>query len=863
MRFKNTIDLDSAFERVHGLRHSAADIIYPKEKNTQIPAFQKQEGKAGSPRFGTTDSADWQFDPVDFKTFCESSDHMNLLPKGWKPGDEGALSKRQFDDCMAILGDEPKKFFDPKTRKYTFGGLLWSKGCVHKDTKIFDEITKKTYTVEQLVKDKRSIHIKSYNEKTKKVVIKPVARIFSKGISKRICITFKSGRKIIVGEAHKFYDGLSWIAASDCTIGTKLCFLDVNYYSNEEFLSTDVISNMIKLPDGEIFDLTIDEETPNYFTADGLLHHNSGKDYVCSIIQAYAVHIMLCLRNPQEFFGFPPGEPCDILNVGQKGLQAERVYFSKFKARILGWKWLKERYNIIDSGRRSNFIDRKHPTCEIGKREVIWKDKIIRAFAENSGNPQALDGYNIIFYLCDEISGWLSDAERKTVNDIMTILRSSQGSRNTKSLKGIGLAISYPRSDDDIMFEIEKESLQKNSKTFFSRAYQWQVKPKRCYSGETFKFNAGTEEQPEWFNDLPVELDEDFFKKHPDKAKCFYLLKPPPVGGQFFEMLEKADSVMYEDRIPLFKIATEIIDAVDGSGHKIQYLRKRIIGMNRQPNLNVDYVAWLDAADTTCDAVLSFGHKELVTIIEGNNRQEVACVVIDDTIVWEPNKEKRLIVDINSMTVACLESRKYITLKSAWWDQWNSGTGMMDFRNANILADKHNLTLEDYEFFRDALYTNRVIAPKSPETIKGIGQLKHLSRTRTNVVPGSSQHKKDIADTWCGVTSLLIGHLSNTANFRIGRAPASINISGHSGSSGKGASEGGGISGVNLAKQNNPFSAPTGGTGTIQRVRDHSDMFRALSPALAGSGRIGGSTPRQPHPSKPGGNTRFPRGVRL
>jgi hypothetical protein len=49
-------------------------------------------------------------------------------------------------------------------------------------------------------------------------------------------------------------------------------------------LELDEIVGVEELEDGEIFDLTVDEETPNYFTADGLLHHNSGKDFICSII---------------------------------------------------------------------------------------------------------------------------------------------------------------------------------------------------------------------------------------------------------------------------------------------------------------------------------------------------------------------------------------------------------------------------------------------------------------------------------------------------------------------------------------------------------------------------------------------------
>ena len=620
-----------------------------------------------------------------------------------------------------------------------------------------------------------------------------------------------------------------------------------------DILDFDEIVSIEELPDGEIFDLTIDEETPNYFTADGLLHHNSGKDLVCSLIQAYVVYILLCLKNPQDYFGFALGEPCDILNVGTKGDQAERTYFTKFRARLLKWEWMLSHFNVTDEGRRFKYNGKNFPLCKIGTRSAEWLNKGVRAFSENSGNPGSLEGYNIVFYLFDEISAWVSVAERKVAEQILGILRTSQSSRNTKKLAGLGMAISYPRQDDDIMFEIEKESVKEGSTTFFSRGLQWDVKPKRGYCGKTFKFNAGTEELPEWF-DIPTELGENFFRTNPEQAKCYYLLRPPAVGGPFFEYNDKIDSLSYPDRQPLFKVETSYIDSMDGKGNKIVYVRKKIVGLNRQPSKNVDYVAWMDAADTMCDAALSIGHLETVTIIEGAERSEVLAAVLDDVIVWEPDPMLRRIVDIGSMTTCCVDMQKFITLKVAWWDQWNSGTGMFDLRKAGIMCDKHNLVGTDYEFFKNIIYSNRFIAPAGASTTKGIEQIKHLSRTRTNnVTCGSTKHKKDIADTWCGVTALLLGPLASNSSLRVGRAPTSITMGGAPAA----------ISGGSTLN-NNPYSQANS-QGANRAMRDGNDLFKMLSP-MSGSGGFGGGLGRAKQPARqsaPGERPNFPRGVKL
>lgn len=697
-------DLSAAFEKVHGI-YLPADVA--KAVGAQpLDSTNVVSGKSVHP--------DWDYDPVNFKVFCESNDHMKMLPSDWKASDvDGALSKKQYHDCLAILGDDPLKMFDPEVRKFTFGGLLWAKG--------------------------------------------------------------------------------------------------------------------------------------------------SGKDLVCSLLQAYIVHILLCLKDPQDFFGFAPGEPCDILNVGKKGMQAERVYFTKFRARLLKWEWMLTKFNVTDEGRRYRYNGRTFPACKIGTRAAEWPYKNIRAFAENSGDPGSFEGYNIVFFICDEISAWVSESERRLAETILSTLRTSQSSRNTKKLAGLGLAISFPRQDDDIMFDLEKESQKPNSKIFFSRGFQWDVKPKRFYSGKTFRFNAGTVELPEWF-DVPAELDEDFFNQHPEKAKCFYLLRPPAVGGPFFEYTDKIDAVAFKDRQPLFKVETSYIDSLDGKGNKVTYVRKKIVGINRPPSANVDYVAWMDAADTMCDAALTIGHLESVTLIEGAEKREVAAVVIDDTIVWEPDPTMRRIVDIGSMTTCCTDMRRYITLKVAFWDQWNSGTGLFDLRTAGIVCDKHNLSGGDYEFFKGIIYSNRFIAPWCPQVVKGVEQVKHLSRTRTgNATTGSTKHKKDIADTWCGVTALLLGNLAPNTFLRAGRAPSSISIGG--------LGVGGGLNAGSAAHSagTNPWSQP-GMQGQKAAIRDHSDMFRALSPMSRGGGQSNMVRPRttqvQRQPQN-GGGSKFPRGVRL
>lgn len=701
------IDLNSSFTQFHGknlrVPDSTAEEIGLPSPNAVGGGGKIQESIDIATPLKVAhdpDSMDWLETPVGFRDFCELEEHLNLLPKGWKQGEEGALSDRQYYDALQILGEDPRKTFDPVYRTYTFAAILWGKG--------------------------------------------------------------------------------------------------------------------------------------------------SGKDFLCSIIQAYICYLLLCMRSPQDYFGFPAGESCDILNVGKKGQQGERVYFSKFRQRLINWKWLRKHYNIIDEGKVLHKAGKDKPLCKLGTKSCEWTDRNVRAFSETP-NPEGYEGYNIIFYLCDEISGWVSEKEREVADKVMKVLRTSQTSRNTKSLTGLGMAISYPRQDEetDIMYEFKRESQKPDSRVYWSEARPWEVRPKRLYSGKMFEFNAGTRENTEII-DVPIELKDDFDQK-PEDSKAVYLLRPPAVHGQYFEYVDKLDDILKSDRQDLFKVETSLIESQDGKGNVIIYVRKNIVGLNREPDPDVDYVAWIDAADTNCDAALTIAHSEMAVIKEGDSSRDVPIVVIDQSIVWEPDDKNRRIVDIGSMTSACIVSTKYISLSAVWWDQWNSGTGVFDLRQKGILCDKHNLVGSDWEFFKSCAYTGRVVSPDNPQTRKTVNQFKHLRRTRTgNVEPGNSKHKKDIADTWCGCTALLIGNLVSKS-FRRGRAPSAITISGSISQGIPASTYSQGLAGSNT----NPFASSLSRSGA-GLIKDHGSLF--------GTKSFSASSQRSaPKPKKPG-SFKMPRG---
>ena len=69
------------------------------------------------------------------------------------------------------------------------------------------------------------------------------------------------------------------------------------------------------------------------------LGKGSGKDYCSTIAVAYIVYLLLCLKDPATYYGKPPGDSIDIINIAINSQQASNVFFKGFKG---------NRYDSVD-----------------------------------------------------------------------------------------------------------------------------------------------------------------------------------------------------------------------------------------------------------------------------------------------------------------------------------------------------------------------------------------------------------------------------------------------------------------------------------------------------------------------------------
>jgi intein/homing endonuclease len=134
--------------------------------------------------------------PVNFRTFVESNDHMAFVP----------LSERQYMVADFMLGNDVENVFNNKNN---LAILNYGKGCIAGSTRLFDLKTGKSFTVKELAENRKSITTWSVDENGV-TTINPTGIPFLKGRDELFEVTFDDGSEIVVSKKHKFLTVSGW-----------------------------------------------------------------------------------------------------------------------------------------------------------------------------------------------------------------------------------------------------------------------------------------------------------------------------------------------------------------------------------------------------------------------------------------------------------------------------------------------------------------------------------------------------------------------------------------------------------------------------------------------------------------------------
>ena len=420
----------------------------------------------------------------------------------------------------------------------------------------------------------------------------------------------------------------------------------------------------------------------------------SGKDTVSVLATLYVVYILLCRKNPLSLFKGVHSDYIDILNVAYNHRQAVDIFMAKLIIAVKNWKWLRNKYKLVDSG-KSIKDDHKYETMEIVniKQDTIIFPKYIRAIAKCS-QQNAAEGTNLLVWIADEFSAFSDKNNKSNAMEMFDTLRTSSTTRFQNY--GKGFVISFTRyKNDPILKLIDRYKDDINVITDIASTFE--VKPRAAFKGEWGTWNG---------IEMPVSFIQDF-EINPEGSKAKYLCQPPDAEDPWItetQLLEDS----FKDRVPMFEFTESIHPTVNGN-----MIHKNIV----KKNFNIPNMTYILAGDiglTNDRSVITMFHDESTYLPDGSVRKHY---VQDFCLTWIPNKKENKKVDINNIEyiIKKIIFEYKIPIVKIIFDHFSSSQLLDELANNGIISQQFTLRAENFVNFKNLLYTGCIDLIKDSE----------------------------------------------------------------------------------------------------------------------------------------------------
>ena len=471
------------------------------------------------------------------------------------------------------------------------------------------------------------------------------------------------------------------------------------------------------------------------------LGKGSGKDYSSTIAVSYIVYLLLCLKDPAQYYGKPPGDAIDILNIAINAQQANNVFFKGFKTRIEKSPWFVGKYT--------------------DKASEIKFDKAITVHSGHS-EREAWEGYNVLVVILDEISGFATENttghdQAKTADAIYDMYRASVDSRFPDFGKVI--LLSFPRFKND---PIQKfyDSVIAEKETII-RTKTLKLDPDLPDGTEGNEFEVQWEEdhiisykyprvfalkRPTWEIN-PTKKIEDFtvaFHKNMQDALGRFACMPSDAVDAFFKSREKIEKAFNKTHL-----------AVDQFGRLEDWFK---------PDPDKKYYIHVDLAQKHDHCAVTMSHVDRWVNVKITNEysQPAPIVVIDSIRYWTPTPDKS--VDFTEVKdhILALKTRGF-NIGLCTFDRWNSHDMMQQLKQYNINTEILSVAKKHYDDMAMVVLEERLNGPHIPLLIDELLQLRIMKDRVDHPRKGS----KDLADATCGAIYNAISHTRPDMNNEI------------------------------------------------------------------------------------------------
>lgn len=511
------------------------------------------------------------------------------------------------------------------------------------------------------------------------------------------------------------------------TFVTDKGFLGLPELSDIQYAIVEAMSQVYKVEDlKRIMDRYDAEQYYKKFTKTELilkLGKGSGKDFVSTIGCAYIVYKLLCLKDPAAYFGKPPGDAIDIINIAINAQQAKNVFFKGFKTKIERSPWFRGKYDP--------------------KAEVIEFDKSIAVYSGHS-ERESHEGLNIILAVLDEISGFAMDnpsglEKAKTGDAIYNAFRGTVDSRFGDLGKVV--LLSFPRYEGDFISKRYDEVV--NEKEVVARSYTFVLNPDLPAEGENIFVLEWEEDhiisykypgffalcRPTWEVN-PTKTIDDFkiaFVTNENDARARFLAQPQAVSDAFFGRRDK--------------IASSLVHVNPLTDQTNNFLNTFV------PQEGVRYYMHADLAQKVDRCAVAISHVDRWIPVEySTGHVSFQPYVVTDAIAhWKPGVGKP--VDLKEVKDWIIKVRSLgFNIDLITFDRWGSLDMQRDLIALNFQCETLSVGKPHYEDLMVIMYEDRL---KAPNINVLEDELKNL-RVVKNKIEHPLSSGKDLSDALCG-----------------------------------------------------------------------------------------------------------------
>ena len=471
------------------------------------------------------------------------------------------------------------------------------------------------------------------------------------------------------------------------------------------------------------------------------LGKGSGKDYCSTISVAYIVYLLLCLKDPASYYGKPPGDTIDVINIAINAQQANNVFFKGFKTRIDRSPWFAGKYDP--------------------KASEIRFDKSINVYSGHS-EREAFEGYNVIAVILDEISGFATENttghdQAKTADAIYDMYRGSVVSRFPDYGKVI--LLSFPRFKNDPIQKFYDSAIAEKETIIRSKLLKM--------DNDLPDGIPGNEVLVEWEEDhiISYKIPRVYALKRPtweinptkkiEDFKVEFYKNMPDALSRFACMPSDAVDAFFKSREKIEKAFSNMAMAVDGFGRLEPWFK---------PEEDKEYFIHVDLAQKHdhCAVAMSHVNKWVNVKVTDTYSQPAPIVEVDAVRYWTPTPDKS--VDFTEVRDYILSLRTAgFKIRLCTFDRWNSHDMMQQLKQYGINTETLSVAKKHYDDMAMVVLEERLKGPYIPLLIDELLQLKIMRDKVDHPRKGS----KDLADAVCGSIFNAIGNTRPNNNDEI------------------------------------------------------------------------------------------------